>query len=68
MTKCGDPKDANYPFDPLTRCKIENGIPTRYMGLPESITEEVKYAGFAILDYLILPYDQDLLVINAQKL
>lgn len=68
MTKCGNPKDASYPFDPSTRCKIENGIPTRYMGLPESIIEEMKSTGFAILDYRILPYDQDLLVINARKL
>ena len=68
MTKCGDPKDASYPFDPLTRCKIENGVPTRYMGLPQSIIEEVRNSGFTILDYRIFPYDHDLLVINAQKL
>lgn len=68
MTKCGDPKDPSYPFDPLTRCKIENGIATRYMGLPESIIEEVKSSGFDIQDYRVLTYDQDLLVINARKL
>lgn len=32
MSKCGDPKDPNYPFDPKTKCKIENGVPTRYLG------------------------------------
>lgn len=68
MTKCGNPKDPNYPFDPITRCKIENGIPTRYMGLPESIVDEVKNAGFNILDYQVFNYAQDLLVINALKL
>lgn len=68
MTKCGNPKDPNYPFDPITRCKIENGIPTRYMGLPESIIDEVKNAGFNILDCQVFSYAQDLLVINALKL
>lgn len=67
MSKCGDPKDPDYPFDPVTRCKMENGIPTRYMGLPETIVEEVKNAGFAILDYQVFTYNQDLLVINARK-
>lgn len=68
MTKCGNPKDPNYPFDPITRCKIENGMPTRYMGLSESIIDEVKNAGFNILDYQVFSYAQDLLVINALKL
>lgn len=68
MTKCGNPKEQNYPFDPITRCKIEDGIPTRYMGLPESIVDEVKNAGFNILDYQVFRYEQDLLVINALKL
>lgn len=67
MSKCGDPKSPDYPFDPVKRCKIENGIPTRYMGLPEIIVEEVKNAGFAILDYQVFTYNQDLLVINAHK-
>ncbi|NSW92445.1 MAG: class I SAM-dependent methyltransferase [Firmicutes bacterium] len=68
MTKCGNPKDSNYPFDPITRCKVENGVPTRYWGLPENIIAEVKDGGFNILDYEIFNYEQDLLVINAIKL
>lgn len=68
MTKCGKPKDPNYPFDPIKRCKIENGVFTRYMGLPENIIIEIKNEGFNILDYQVFSYEQDLLVVNAQKL
>lgn len=68
MTKCGNPKDPNYPFDPVTRCKVENGVPTRYMGLPQDIVAEIKNEGFKILDYQVFNYEQDLLVVNAVKL
>ena len=67
MSKCGDPKDPNYPFDPASRCKIENGVATRYWGRPESIVEEVKNAGFTVIDYQVFSYDQDLIIINAKK-
>lgn len=68
MTKCGNPKDPNYPFDPETRCKVENGVPTRYMGLPQNIVAEIKNEGFKVLDYQVFNYAQDLLVVNAVKL
>jgi SAM-dependent methyltransferase len=67
MSKCGDPKDPNYPFDPITRCKIEKGIPTRYWGLPENIVAEIKHEGFSVTDYQVFTHDQDLLVVNARK-
>lgn len=67
MSKCGNPKDPNYPFDPSTRCKIENGVPTRYWGLPENIVSEIKASGFSILDYQVFNYEQNLLVVNARK-
>lgn len=67
MSKCGNPKDPDYPFDPVTRCKIENGVATRYWGLPESIVKEVKDSGFTIIDYQVFSYNQDLIIINAKK-
>lgn len=67
MSKCGTPKDPNYPFDPVTRCKIENGIATRYWGEPNDIVNEVKHSGFTVIDYQVFSYDQDLIVINAKK-
>ena len=51
MSKCGEPKEADYPFDSVTRCKIENGIATRYWGLPESLVQEVETAGFEIFKW-----------------
>lgn len=68
MTKCGDPKDPDYPFDPVTRCKVEDGVPTRYMGLPQDIVTEIKNEGFKVLDYQVFNYEQDLLVVNAVKI
>jgi hypothetical protein len=38
------------------------------MALPECIVDEVKNAGFKILDYQVFSHAQDLLVINALKL
>ncbi|MBQ3100671.1 MAG: methyltransferase domain-containing protein [Clostridia bacterium] len=67
MSKCGTPKDPDYPFDPVTRCKIENGAATRYWGEPNDIVNEVKRSGFTVIDYQVFSYDQDLIVINAKK-
>ncbi|MBQ4054801.1 MAG: class I SAM-dependent methyltransferase [Clostridia bacterium] len=67
MSKCGTPKNPNYPFDPVTRCKIENGVATCYWGEPNDIVNEVKRSGFTILDYQVFTYDQDLIIINAKK-
>ncbi len=48
MTKCGDPKDPDYPFDPETRCKIENGVATRYWGKPDDLVLEIQSHGFRL--------------------
>jgi ubiquinone/menaquinone biosynthesis C-methylase UbiE len=53
MTKCGEPDDPNYPFDPVTRCKIENGIATRYWGLPDSLVKEIQSEGFEALKWKV---------------
>lgn len=58
----------DLPYEPIKRCKIENGVFTRYMGLPQNIVIEIKNEGFNILDYQVFSYEQDLLVVNAQKL
>lgn len=67
LSKCGSPKDPDYPFDPITRCKIENGRPTRYWGLPADIVAEIRAAGFAVADSRVFPHEQDLLVVNARR-
>ncbi len=68
MTKCGEPKNADYPFDPVTRCKIENGIATRFWGLPESLVQEVETAGFEIFKWKVYDdYSQSLFFAQAVK-
>jgi ubiquinone/menaquinone biosynthesis C-methylase UbiE len=67
MTKCGNPKEPNYLFDWTTRCSIVNGIATRYWGMPESILEEIRTAGFEVVNWKIYEYDQDQLFVEALK-
>ncbi len=68
MTKCGEPKNADYPFDSVTRCKIEDGIATRYWGLPESLIQEVETAGFEIHKWKVYDdYSQSLFFAQAVK-
>jgi len=68
MTKCGEPKGEDYPFDPVTRCKIENGIATRYWGLPEQLVEEIQSGGFDISEWQVHShYAQPLFFARAVK-
>ena len=49
-TMCGgDLRDLENDFDPESRCLIQNGIASRYIGLPEDILDEIRYADFHIL-------------------
>lgn len=68
MTKCGDPRDEAYPFDSVTRCKIEDGRPTRYWGLPGSLRREIEGAGFKIVNWRVFyEYAQPLFFAQAVK-
>jgi len=55
MTMCGDPTDPDVikDFDENSRNQIKNGIAGRHFGTVESILEEVKTAGFKVLDYKV---------------
>jgi SAM-dependent methyltransferase len=55
-TMCGEPRGgfARDAFDEGTRCVMRpNGIALRYLGLPESIVDEVLAAGFVVLDWCV---------------
>ena len=68
MTKCGNPKRADYPFDGVSRCKVVDGVAVRYWGLAETIRREVEGAGFAVNRWEIYDYDDgDQLVLEAMK-
>ena len=65
MTKCGDPPEG-YPFDPVTRCKIENGVAARYWGLPDSLASELKACRFQIVNSVVYDtYKQNLFFAEA---
>ena len=65
MTKCGSPPEG-YPFDPATRCKIEDGVATRYWGFPDTLSQELTIANFEILRSVVYDtYSQDLLFAEA---
>jgi len=52
VTMCGEiPEDLKKDFDPESRCLIQNEIATRYIGLPEDILDEIRYADFHILHW-----------------
>lgn len=57
LTKCGQPKNINYPFNYKSRCKIENEIATWYWGKPNDLIKELKQAGFKMNNYKIFEYN-----------
>ena len=53
---CSDPpqQEGDMWFDPESRCIMyKDEFATRYMGLAEDILNEVKRAGFQILDWKV---------------
>ncbi len=63
-TMCGDLRDGHLninaalmdTFDPATRCLMtDDGVATRYIGLPETIVDEIADAGFDIDTYRVNP-------------
>lgn len=52
MTMCGNPvsKALCRIFDPQSRCLVSGDIAERYLGLPESIAEELQAAGFELAE------------------
>ena len=72
-TMCGNPSCEEYlrQFDAESRSLIHQGKACRYLGLPESIEQEVKEAGFTIVTRRILPRrsdkELDLLLLEATK-
>ena len=64
MARCGEPKsyvkrfDGTSGFDPVTRCLVKDGIAERYIGLSESILEEISSAGFRTLHWEIVTYEE----------
>lgn len=68
MTKCGEPEDPAYPFDPVTRCKIEDGVATRYWGRPADLAGEILARGFSLSDWTVFDeYKQPLFFAEALK-
>lgn len=56
-TMCGDIDNSNISvssrlresYDASTRCLINDGVHTRYIGMPDDIVQEVRTAGFQVL-------------------
>jgi ubiquinone/menaquinone biosynthesis C-methylase UbiE len=73
VTMCNDPTDETMRryFDPVSRNVIRDGVAGRYFGLPESILDEVRGAGFRVVNWFVDPADeadrQDDIVIEAVK-
>lgn len=67
MTKCGVPQNPDYPFDPVSRCRIENGRPTRYWGTRDALLEELRAAGFDVVYEKVYAFDHDKLVAGVRK-
>ena len=74
-TMCGDTRSEDFKkyFDPITRCLVHNDIANRYLGLPDSILEEIRKAGFHILQWEVIqakednPDDMDELLVALSK-
>ena len=72
-TMCGTPTCDEYlqEFDATSRCIIRRGVANRYLGLPESIEQEVVEAGFTAINRSILSRrndrELDLLLLDATK-
>ena len=41
-------------FDPTSRCIVKDGIATRYLGMPESIMDEITVSDFELVDSKIV--------------
>ena len=57
-TMCGKVTSASLraKLDVLSRCVLDqNGVATRYVGLPEDILMEIRTAGFQVLEWNIKP-------------
>jgi hypothetical protein len=73
-TMCGDPHflPPGQTFDPASRCVMDKGIATRYLGLADQILQEITAAGFSVLAHAIIPAagdtDQDTLLALARPL
>ncbi len=73
-TMCGEVTSAEFikHFESVSRCLIYQGdLATRYIGIADDIVEEVRAAGFRILNWRIHPRqdcdDQDGLLLTAVK-
>ena len=51
-TMCGEVTDKNIKdhFNEGTRCIEHNGIATRYIGLADDILNEIRQAGFRVIE------------------
>jgi len=60
-TMCGEVRDEakKKDFDPESRCFINNGIATRYIGLTADILDEIKNADFHVLHWEIHHKEED---------
>jgi 2-polyprenyl-3-methyl-5-hydroxy-6-metoxy-1,4-benzoquinol methylase len=72
-TMCGEitTKRLSEGFDPKTRCQLHDGIAYRYIGVAEDIVNEIRIAGFSLLQWEVKGAkdddDQDNLLVNAIK-
>jgi ubiquinone/menaquinone biosynthesis C-methylase UbiE len=72
-TMCGTPSCDEFlqHYDSASRCLIREGIAIRYLGLPESVEQEVAEAGFLVVSRKILPRrndrELDLLLLDLTK-
>lgn len=54
-------------IDPRTRCQIENGLATRYVGTPRGILDELAAAGLTVLHHEIAPWGGGMLQVHATR-
>lgn len=74
-TMCGDiaGNELADRYDPESRCLLsEDGVATRYLGQPEDILDEIRSAGYQLLDWRVEPRtdevdDMDDLLVWAAK-
>ena len=64
-------KRLSEGFDPETRCQLYNGIAYRYIGVADDIVNEIRNAGFSVLQWEVKVAndgdDQDNLLVNATR-
>ena len=61
LTMCGEVTSAQIRknFDLQSRCLVSQGIAVRYIGLVEDILDEIRDAGFLVLNWQIKPRRED---------